>query len=73
MISNQEDKYIKDCRGDFMSRDKIKNIIDFIPEKDIETIYNVLIHFIPEDDPLPDEIEEAKKDTSPTVSFDSIN
>lgn len=56
-----------------MSRDKIKNIIDFIPEKDIETIYNVLIHFIPEDDPLPDEIEEAKKDTSPTVSFDSIN
>lgn len=47
-----------------------------IPEKDIDTIYKVLIRFIPEDDPLPDELEairEAKADTSPTVPHNSIN
>ena len=54
-----------------MSREAIKNLVDMIPEKDIDTIYKVLIRFVPEDEPLPDELEairEAKADTSPTIS-----
>ena len=59
-----------------MSKEAVKNLIDMIPEKDIDIIYNVLIRFIPEDKPLPDEIEaimEAKADTSETISHDAIN
>lgn len=47
-----------------------------MPEKDIETIYRILICFVPEDDLMPDEIqaiEEAKADTSPTVPHDAVN
>jgi hypothetical protein len=43
-----------------MSKDTLKNIIDLIDEKDDLTIYNVLVRFIPEDKPLPDEIEALK-------------
>lgn len=59
-----------------MSREAIKNLVDMIQEDDIETIYRVLIRFIPEDEPLPDEIEairEAREDTGPTISHDAIN
>lgn len=59
-----------------MSREALKNIIDFIPEKDIETIYNVLIRFVYEDEPTPEEIiaiKQAKEDTSPTVPHNEIN
>lgn len=40
-----------------MSKQDLKNLIDLLPEDDTDTIYKVLIKFIPEDDPLPDEIE----------------
>ena len=59
-----------------MSRETIKYLIDMIPEKDIDTIYRVLVRFVPETEPLPDEIEailEAKADTSPTISHNEIN
>ena len=59
-----------------MSRETIKYLVDMIPEKDIETIYRVLIRFVPEDEPMLDEIQaiaEAKADTSPTVPHDAIN
>ncbi len=59
-----------------MSREAIKNLVDMIPEKDIDTIYKVLIRFVPEDEPFPDELEairEAKADTSPTVLHNAIN
>lgn len=59
-----------------MSRETIKNLVDMIPEKDIETIYRVLIRFVPEDEPTPDEIEairEAKADTGETVPHSAIN
>lgn len=59
-----------------MSRETIKCLVDMIPEKDIDTIYKVLVRFVPEDAPTPDEIQaiaEAKADTSPTVSHDAIN
>lgn len=59
-----------------MSKEALKNIIDLIPDEDIETIYKVVIKFIPEDKPEPDELEaiaEAKADTSDTISHDAIN
>lgn len=59
-----------------MSRETIKCLIDMIPENDIETIYRVLVRFVPETEPLPDEIEailEAKTDTSPAISHNEIN
>ena len=59
-----------------MSRETIKNMINFIPEEDIDTIYKVLIRFIPEDKPSQDEIEaikEANADKSPTISHSEIN
>lgn len=59
-----------------MSKEVLKNIIDLVPDEDIETIYKVVIKFIPEDKPEPDELEaiaEAKVDTSETISHDSIN
>lgn len=59
-----------------MSRDSIKYLIDMIPEKDIETIYRVLVRFVPEDEPTPEELEaiaEAKADTSPTIPHEFIN
>ena len=59
-----------------MSKEALKNIIDLVPDEDIETIYKVVIRFIPEDKPEPDELEaiaEAKADKSETISHDSIN
>lgn len=59
-----------------MSRETIKNMINFIPEEDIDTIYKVLIRFIPEDKPSQDEIEaieEANADKIPTISHNEIN
>ncbi|MDD6505196.1 MAG: hypothetical protein PUF45_07170 [Lachnospiraceae bacterium] len=54
----------------------LKNIIDLVPDEDIDTIYRVVVKFIPEDKPEPDELEaiaEAKADTSPTVPHEAIN
>lgn len=59
-----------------MSRETIKNLIDMIDEKDIDTIYKVILKFIPETLPEPDEIEaiaEAKADTSTTISHEDIH
>lgn len=59
-----------------MSKETLKGLIELIPEKDMETIYKVITKFIPEEKPLPDEIEsimEARADTSPTISHDAIN
>ena len=59
-----------------MSKEALKNIIDLVPDEDIETIYKVVIRFIPEDKPEPDELEaiaEAKADKSPTVPHEAIN
>lgn len=40
-----------------MSKEMLKDLIDMINDNDIDTIFKVLIRFIPEDEPLPDEIE----------------
>lgn len=36
-------------------------MIELVPDEDIETIYNVIVKFIPEDVPLPDEIEAIER------------
>ena len=48
-----------------MSKAVLHNLIDMLSETDMETIYNVLLRFVPSADPLPDEIEaieQAQKD-----------
>lgn len=61
-----------------MSKEMLKGLIELVPDEDIETIYNVVVRFIPEDAPLPDEIEaiaRANKSIAEngTVSHDVIN
>lgn len=59
-----------------MSKEMVKSLIDLVPDADIETIYRVVVKFIPEDKPEPDELEaiaEEKADTSPTIPHDAIN
>lgn len=59
-----------------MSKELVKGLIDLVPDKDIETIYQFIIKFIPEVEPMEDEIaaiEEAQEDTSPTISHNDID
>lgn len=59
-----------------MSKDLLKNIIDLIPDEDIDTIYKVVVKFIPEDKPTPDEIkaiEEAKEDSGELIDHNDID
>ena len=61
-----------------MSREMLHGLIDMIPEADTETIYNVLLKFIPSDVPDNDELKaiayanESIKSEG-TVSMDSID
>ena len=61
-----------------MSKEMLKNLIELVPEEDIEVLYKVIIKFIPETVPEPDEIEailEGREDRTKngTVSHDAIN
>lgn len=61
-----------------MSKEMVKNLIDLIDDNDMDTIFKVLIRFIPEDAPMPDEllaIERANRSIAEngTVSHESIN
>ena len=40
-----------------MTKEMLKGLIELVSEEDIETLYNVVVKFIPENVPLPDEIE----------------
>lgn len=60
-----------------MSKEMLKSLIELVPDEDIETIYKVVVKFIPEDKPLPDEIdaiERANKSIAEngTVPHDAI-
>ena len=52
-----------------MSRETIKNLVELIPEQDIETIYRVIVRFIPEDEALPDEIESIKNNDADKETY----
>lgn len=61
-----------------MKREVLKNLIDLIDEQDVETIFRILIRFVPEDVPLPDEIEAIENANERisvfgTVGHDEIN
>lgn len=61
-----------------MSKEMVKNLIDLIDDNDMDTIFKVLIRFIPEDAPMSDEllaIERANRSIAEngTVSHESIN
>ena len=61
-----------------MSRELLKGLIDLIDESDTETIFRILVRFVPEEKVLPDEIEAIKRanesiEIHGTVSHDSIN
>lgn len=48
-----------------MSKEVLKDLIDMIDEKNIDELYQILIKYIPEGQPLPDEVEaisRAKKE-----------
>ena len=44
-----------------MSKEMLHSLIDLLPDADAETIYRVLIKFVPEDTPLPDEVEAIER------------
>ncbi len=61
-----------------MSKEMLKGLIDLIDDSDTDTIFKVLVKFVPEEAPLPDEIEAIKRanksiSEAGTVSHDSIN
>lgn len=62
-----------------MSKEMLKNLIDLIDDKDdIETLYRVILRFIPEDRALPDETEAIIRANQSirehgTVSYDTVN
>jgi hypothetical protein len=61
-----------------MSREMLKGLIELVPDEDIETLYNVVVKFIPEAEPLPDEVEaiaRANKSIAEhgTVLHEAIN
>lgn len=61
-----------------MSKETLKNLIELVPENDIDVLYRVIVKFIPEEKPEPDEIEallEGRKDRAEngTIPHESIN
>jgi hypothetical protein len=61
-----------------MNKAVLKDLIDLIDEDDEETIFKLLIRFIPEDKAFSDEIEAIKRANESiekygTVSHDDVN
>lgn len=61
-----------------MSRETLKNLIELVPESDIDVLYKVIIKFIPEIEPEPDELAallEGRQDRKEngTISHNDID
>lgn len=56
-----------------MGKAILHSLIDMLSENDTETIYNVLIRFVPEDKPLPDEADAIKHSRSEIENGDVIS
>lgn len=59
-----------------MSREMLKNLIDLVPQEDIDTLYRVIIKFIPEDIPTEDEIkaiDSAKDNRDTVIMHEAVN
>lgn len=73
-----EVKHIRDYKGEIMSRETLKNLIELVPNDDIDVLYRVIVKFIPEDTPTLEEIkaiEDANKSIAEhgTVPHDAID
>ncbi len=55
-----------------MSKDALKELIDVIDEQDIETIFQILIRFVPEEKPLSDEIEAINDANKSIEQFGTV-
>lgn len=44
-----------------MNKEMLKGLIDLIDDSDTETIFKVLVQFVPKDKALPDEIEAIER------------
>ena len=42
------------------TRQQLRDIIDVVDSKELNVLYQVLIKFIPESEPMPDEIEAIR-------------
>lgn len=61
-----------------MSKEMLKGLIELVPEEDVETLYKIIVKFIPEVEPEPDEIDaitEGRKDREKngTIPHEAIN
>ena len=61
-----------------MSKEMLKGLIELVPDEDVETLYKVVVKFIPEVEPEPDEVAaimDGRKDRAEngTISHDAIN
>lgn len=61
-----------------MSKDMLKNLIELVPDEDLDTLHRVIIKFIPEVKPEPDEIEallagRKDREDNGTIPHDAIN
>ena len=60
------------------TRQRLHSLVDMVEENGLDTLYNVMIKFIPEVEPMPDEIEShavamAEYRHGEVVSEDDIN
>jgi len=44
-----------------MSRDTLHSLVDIVDEKEIETVYRILLKFVEEDVAAPDEVEAIRQ------------
>ncbi len=57
---------------------KLQGLTDLIDDNDMDTIFKVLVRFVPEETPLPDEIEAIERanksiDEHGTIPHEAIN
>lgn len=61
-----------------MSKEMLKKLIELVPEKDIDTLYRVIIKFIPEEIPEPEELDALRtgredRAVNGTIPHEAIN
>lgn len=61
-----------------MSKETLKNLIELVPEKDIDTLYKVIVKFVPEVIPEPEELEAIRagredRTVNGTIPHETIN
>ena len=58
-----------------MSREMIKEMIDHVPESQIEAIYNMVVRLIPEEKPYDDEVKALVEaaENSETIAHSDVD